>query len=374
MVLSVSNLLSPITVKAETILAVDYIKKYEKFIISACRKTGVFPSIMLGQLIYESGGKLSDLAIVNNNMFGIKWAEKYKELYPGSYPVEYWTSEYGQGTMGTFASFPSVEDCIIEKSRIWWNGMYEDSVLPVLYDLNSTPEDVATAIGNSAYQTTGSSYGVYLYNIIQEWGFEEYDKKAFPEGRKLVGYADRIEGEYNYPDDGYNSSDVESSGTTVKNEYGGTNIIVEEKDLVGMYPESSLSEYFNPLKLPSVGDLSTAEAVNIVSIRNMIAEENAWSMYDNARVFLVFVGLCVLVYAMLFLVAYMFDRVNTILDISLLGFISLGRLRYSEEVGGTTCIDRGRLIKLEIVMILVGLFLVSGGIFSLLVDVLYRLI
>lgn len=358
--------------EGETISAKEYIDRYENYIISACRKTGVFPSIMLGQLILESGTTLSDLALKENNMFGIKWAQSFEKEYPGSYPVEYWTSEYGQGTMGTFASFPSVEDCILEKSKIWWNGMYENDVIPVLYDLDSTPQDVAKAIAISPYQTTGVSYGTLLIQIIEENNFEEYDKKAFPDGRKLVGYGDRIKGEYNYPNDEYNSDSVKNVGSATISSSGNL-VITDEKDLEGMYPSRDFSNTFSDITLPTVDGLSTSERVNLLGIRDSIREQK-WTIYDNLRVSVVFLGLCTLSYAMVFLVAYMFDRSNTLFDISLLGVVSLGKLRYSSEGSGKNLVDSRRLVKVEVITVIVGLFLVSGGIFSLLVDVMYWLV
>ena len=361
-------------ITSKAVSPLEAIEKYKKDIISSSRKTGVWASVTAAQLILESGNPMSKLATEDNNFFGIKWSESFKKKYPGAKPVNYSTNEH-QGTGGqvtikdNFAHFPTVQDGITEHSIIWWNGMYEPE-LKILENLNSTMDEFLREMGNGPYATDVDYYGK-LRKVINDNKLEELDKLAFPEGRKFCGFGDRKVGEYNYPDDGYNGS-ASDVGTVEKGKDGKGYVVVKESELEGMYPESFFLDKYDDIKLPSYDDLSLEEKINLGKIKEGIEIQNSWSLWDTVRVFTVFVGLCILVYAVVFIASYLFDRSNNLIEISLISMLSFGHLQFSdEETEIKGYVNKSRLIKIELALFGVGFFLVAGGLFSFILDVLW---
>ena len=92
------------------------------------------------------------------------------------------------------------------------------------------------------------------------------------------------------------------------------------------------------------------------------------------RVCSVFLGLCILVYAVVFIAGFLFDKSNNIIDLSLIAILSLGHLQYSEEeVDIKGYVNQSRLIKIELALFVVGFFLVGGGLFSILIDIMWNM-
>lgn len=355
----------------------EVIEKYEKFIVASARKTGVWPSVTAGQMILESNNPFRKLEKEGNNFFGMKWSKRHEERYPGAFPVEYSTKENSNTshqitTRAKFTHFPKAEDSITEHTIIWWNGMYKEEV-KLLEDFNSTVDDFIKEVGNGPYATDAAYYKL-LKNIINKNDLERLDKLAFPEGRKFAGFGDRTVGAYTYPNDGYNAEDVTNMGSVEKGSNGNSYVVVKEEDLVGMYPKSFFLDKHNNVDLPSYDSLSTEEKINLKSIKDGIIQNNSWSLWDTLRVFVVFIGLWVLIYAVLFITGYLFDKSNNILEISLINILTVGALQYSdEEYERRGYVNKSRLFKIELALFLVGFFLVSGGMFNFIIDIIWRI-
>jgi hypothetical protein len=103
-----------------------------------------------------------------------------------------------------------------------------------------------------------------------------------------------------------------------------------------------------------------------------LEEEGRWEQV--ARIAVVFVGICMLVYSILLVGAYWVDSVNTVLEFSLLGILTLGRLqiagvgekgRYNTtENGGGRRVSRKDIFLIGAIGVNVGCLMVSGLIFS----------
>lgn len=354
--------------------AVEAIKEYENLIIASARKTGVWASVTAAQMIQECANPFGELETKGNNFFGIKWSESHGTRYPGAIGVEYLTNE-NSGTSSEvtitakFTHFPSVQDGITEHSIIWWNGMYEPE-LRILENLNSTMDEFLREASNGPYSTDANYYNA-LKSHIKNYNLEELDKKAFPEGRKFCGFGDRKVGEYKYPDDGYNGS-ASDVGSVQTGDNGLSYVVVKEKDLTGMYPESFFLDDSKNLELPSYDNLTLKEKLTLDRLKTNIKEQNSWSLWDTIRVLTVFSGLCVLVYAVIFIVGYLFDKSNNLIEISLITVLTLGCLQFSDEdIEIKGYVNKSRLLKIEAALFAVGFFLVGGGLFSFLIDVLW---
>lgn len=367
--------------KAQVVHAIsplEAIEEHKRDIIASARRTGVWPSVTAGQLILESGNPMSDLATVDNNFFGIKWSDSFADKYPGAYPVSYSTQECYDGVTVTivadFAHFPRPADGITEHSIIWWNGCYQPE-LDILYDLDSTMDEFLQEMGNGPY-ATAENYYQSVRDVIDSFDLEELDKIAYPDGRKFCGYDGNYVGTYSYPNDGYNYDDSGNIGSITKNPNTGEEYVtISEEELVGMFPETFLLEGAKALSLPGRGSLSNKERVNLVSIKEAIALKYEWGIWDVIRVVIVFIGLCLLLYATFFGVAYIFDRTNNVIEISMISILSLGVLSYSDsdDDDGWRRVNMKGLFRIEAALILVGLFLVGGGLANLITDILYRI-
>lgn len=351
----------------------EALEKYKKDIIASARKTGVWASVTAAQFVYESGNPLSDLAENHNNFFGIRWAGSFAEKYPGASEVSY--------SNGSFTHFPKPEDSITEHSTIFWNGYYPTE-LSILKDLNSDRDSFLKALGNGAYcPGNGGSYYSNCMAIIKSRGFDEWDKLAFPDGRKFCGNGTDNVGEYNYPDDGYNSSDVENNPNTETEEQedGSKNLVLSEWDLVGMSElgESKINKAQEGIELQDDSSLGITENYKVKTLGSSISTNRVEKLFENLRVAVVFTGLCLIFYCVLLFMGTIFDRVNQFVEISIIGILTLGKLTYTDEAyakGSSGYVTGARMSKLIIVTLIFGLFLVSGGIFSVLSRVYFWLL
>ena len=149
--------------------------------------------------------------------------------------------------------------------------------------------------------------------------------------------------------------------------------IIAEKDLVGMPKYEGIASDIVARPLPDGDSLSTSEKVSVSEIRNSIIERHKWSAWDTARVGVVFIGLVLLVFGVLLGVSYLFDKVNTIVEISLVSVVSLGTLRFTHEEGvlGQGYVNKDNILKIEFIIFCVGFFLISGALFNWLIDIIY---
>ena len=79
------------------------------------------------------------------------------------------------------------------------------------------------------------------------------------------------------------------------------------------------------------------------------------------RIFIVFIGICLLLYMIVLLVAYAFDRSNILVNVCLLRVVSFGIIDPDEdEETGKLRISTKRVLQMVIVLFIVGSVLVSG--------------
>ena len=151
--------------------------------------------------------------------------------------------------------------------------------------------------------------------------------------------------------------------------------IVSEWELAGMPEKSKITENQVDIKLPDRSELSIGENYSVALIKDNLAIDNEATAFDKARIFIVFIGLILISYAVLLFVAMVFDRVNVFFDLSLVKILTFGLLEYcpfEEDLGGTKGkTNTSRLIISIVVVGLVGMFLVSGGILTIMSNVIY---
>lgn len=145
--------------------------------------------------------------------------------------------------------------------------------------------------------------------------------------------------------------------------------IVDEWDLEGMPIKSGLTA--NVLSLEHVSKADIAEAdqrYGVALIKEDIESRGKVNAWTKARQIVVFVGLILFSYALILLLAMLFDRVNTVIDISLVGAITLGAVRLSknqEEEGEQERVRYVTSKQLTIIIVIISLIagvFVSGGV------------
>ena len=151
--------------------------------------------------------------------------------------------------------------------------------------------------------------------------------------------------------------------------------LLSEWDLIGMPSDDKMSDDQSDIVLPALKDLSSKEAKVSLQVRDDISLSKKALTYDNARVAVVFVGLCFITYAMFLFMALLFDKSNQFLDISFVKVLTFGRLEYSDEVevqGEYWYASTSRIIVVSVVIFVVGLLVVSGVMLPFMMELVYR--
>lgn len=207
----------------------------------------------------------------------------------------------------------------------------------------------------------GEEYGI-RYNYALEW----QEKVKGLEAKEYDGVLND------------SSSDGSSSGDKNVELSGG---IISEWELTGMPAKSGLTADAVNLSFVSKDSegLTAENRKDIAEIGTTIADTKTINAWVTVRVIIVFIGLLMFTYALMLLLALLFDKFNTIIDISLIGVLTLGMIKFSddkyasngeEDVIRTT--DTKRMIILIVVMVLIGGVFVSGGVIPAVVRAIYR--
>ena len=167
------------------------------------------------------------------------------------------------------------------------------------------------------------------------------------------------------PDGTVQIVDSTSDGSTGESESNGgvnTDKVPPESALVGMKGlDLALSDNQKSVDLPSDKSLSASELSNRDTVKAQI--EYSWQqrIVDIVRIFIVFIGLCLLLYMIILLVAYVFDRSNILVNVCLLRVVSFGIIDPDEdEETGKLRISTKRLLQMVAVLFVAGSLLVSG--------------
>lgn len=226
----------------------------------------------------------------------------------------------------------------------------------------------------SMYGYGAASKWLAKYNIGEDGNkvayYRMYNKRVSDLPKRAAGVGNEVS--YSMGNASISSNGSGSSSESVG--VGGSKI-VKEWELAGMPSMSEIKASQTTLTLPSVDDLSVGDAYNVSVIRGNIEIMSKATAFERARVIVVFIGLMLELYAVLLLVAMLFDRVNVFLDISLVSTLTFGKLKYivDEDVQlqeGMT--NTKKLVISVVVVMVVGFLLISGSIFPFLGNLLYK--
>lgn len=222
---------------------------------------------------------------------------------------------------------------------VWWSG------------------HVAIYIGDEKIVHTNTSRGPYNYPHVSS----VYYRSAAPTFLRMVDDVSELKP--------LKGTEAEETKEDVK-EAELTGSVVTESDITGMPIESTLED--EAKGLPMVVPLNQRDSSNLEELKTRMTEERPGWISVCLRL-VSFVGIFLILYGVLFFVAYLFDRVNMLFEFSLLGMISFGRCRYWDDLDGAvpkhkdsdgkTYLNFRKTLIRFFVFEFSGLFLVSGWIF-----------
>ena len=148
--------------------------------------------------------------------------------------------------------------------------------------------------------------------------------------------------------------------------------LIEEWDLIGMPNASEITNDQEDIDLKDRGDLSLTEQRRVQEIQDGVLA-NGLSIPDWFNHMIFFIGICLVFYAVLLLMATLFDYSNNFLEVSLVSLITLGKCRmvdkdyfednkptgYDKEKG-ITSLSFSMLIFRSVFIIVLGIAVMSG--------------
>lgn len=196
--------------------------------------------------------------------------------------------------------------------------------------------------------------GAFCYNWERpNDAYAHFDSRRLPESQAAY---EQFKGT---PVDGADSEDKEEQGT-------GGESKMSEWGLTGMPKESKLSADGKEIELKDSTSLSTGENYSVQTVREGLDTLSMASAITKGRVAVCFVGVLLIFYSIFLVLATVFDKTNQFIDISMVSVLTFGRLVYSDDEvskGHEGYIQTSKIVKVCIITLIVGLFLVSGGIF-----------
>lgn len=251
-------------------------------------------------------------------------------------------------------------------------GPKEETLWNVQYTFSELKLDQYKNLFHAAYgnmiEISGSSWGSGVSEIMKKYNlsvdgnqiayYRMYNAKIDDSPKRPSGVG--TEPVYNM-----GNITVSSSGgnNTVENSDG--DILVPESWLVGMPDDTKISDSAEPITLTGTDGISASELKNVTTMKEELHSNLTDTIVSYFRISVVFLGMILILYAILLVVSYIFDMVNTFLDISMVQIISLGRLHccFERDVDENGGINTRRLVKIFIVCLLVGAVLISGGVY-----------
>lgn len=152
-------------------------------------------------------------------------------------------------------------------------------------------------------------------------------------------------------------------------------VLKDEFELEGMKGfKSSISDSAEKIDLVDVTSLNTAEIDNMTYISNSISSSTKDKIMTAIKVSIVMIGILMLFYIILLIIAVSFDKSNTFFSFSLLGLISLGRLNLMDDEKNGNGFTMKKLIRICVVLFVVSSMLISGVFLSNIVQNIYYIL
>lgn len=232
-------------------------------------------------------------------------------------------------------------------------GLHQIELWPTEEDYGAIPEFLSMyGFGDGEGDNRISYFRVY------DW---DWDKNGAPTRTNGTEVATKGNGSSQTKE----RSDDES--VSIGQKYG----YIDEEDLTGMPKSDPIAEAQEKLSLPTKDGLSSTELDNISLIKTNSESAKYVSIMNAVRVALVFIGIALMLYAVLLILALIFDRVNVWINISLVNFLTLGKVNVtSDEIKSQGYVSFKKFIIVDLVLFFLGAMIVAGCV----IPVIYKLI
>lgn len=132
--------------------------------------------------------------------------------------------------------------------------------------------------------------------------------------------------------------------------------LINEWQLKGMPSVNSLADFQNNVELKDRDDLSLTEQRRVSEVQQGV-KSKSFSLPDWFNHVLFFIGLCLITYSVLLLMATLFDYSNTFIEVSLVSLITLGKCRIVDKDYFKDNISTGYDKKLSITNLTIGMLI-----------------
>lgn len=155
--------------------------------------------------------------------------------------------------------------------------------------------------------------------------------------------------------------------------------LVAENELVGMPSVFDATKDQSSIVFATRDDLGVQDMGAVSMIGTNIDLLHQATIMDYVRIGITFVGLSLIFYGFLMILALMFDKANNFIDISLLHVITFGGFNYDpfNEVDGKKSpkgyITAKKVIIVSVLVMLAGFLIMSGGFFKIYGNLLFRI-
>lgn len=151
----------------------DFIRRWTSAVVNSVKGMNLFPSVVMAQMIIESGWGKSQLASIYNNFFGIKSTKNWKGPV-----VNLNTREVIDGQnlviQDGFRVYVNPADSIRDRNRfLVQNSRYKKAGV---FDAKS-PEEQAIALQSAGY-ATDPEYASTIIRIIKSYNLKALDELA----------------------------------------------------------------------------------------------------------------------------------------------------------------------------------------------------
>lgn len=151
----------------------QYIKSISAASVKACKGTGLFPSVMIAQAIFESGWGKSQLATKYNNHFGIKADKSWTGPKVNLTTMEFINGKF-VSLIGAFRSYSNPAQSFADRIKfLKENPRYTKAGVFTA----KTPEEQAQALQTAGYGTD-PNYAKKIIDTINKYNLKQYDKQA----------------------------------------------------------------------------------------------------------------------------------------------------------------------------------------------------
>lgn len=141
---------------------------------------------------------------------------------------------------------------------------------------------------------------------------------------------------------------------------------IPENELYGLGSLRTVADNQTELTLPSRSDFTDRELRIIAEYQDSIHHSFMETLTFWVRVIIAWIGLLMILYAILLLIAYYFDMSNNFFNISLVGVLTLGRIKYTDYTDSGVYKSNTtlkRIVVSVIVLIVVAGCLITGAVY-----------